>query len=33
MIKLVYKRGRYWFQVAGAVCVATYPQARKLLGV
>ena len=31
MIRITYLKGRYWFCVAGAVCVATYPKARKLL--
>jgi hypothetical protein len=31
MIRIVLKGDRYWFQVAGVLCVRSYPQAMKLL--
>jgi hypothetical protein len=30
-IRFTFRRGRLWFEVAGVVCVATYPQAIQLL--
>jgi hypothetical protein len=30
-IRLVHRRNRLWFCVAGTICVRTYPAARRLL--
>lgn len=31
MLRIVLKGNRYWLQVAGVVCVRSYPAAMKLL--